>query len=350
MTNETNRPHRDPRLDILRGIGLLCIILSHVGPPGFIFQLRNFDVPLMVLVSGASFSLSRAQDEKYGPYLFSRFNRLVVPTWVFLTFFFGVTLLASLAAKRPFPFSAEKVLSSFALLGGIGYVWVIRVFFLVALIAPLAKTILSSNRLTLFWLFVGLCYMIYEFAVHYFPWSNMEWLDVIFKEFVFCAVPYGLVMAIGMTMHQLNIQRRFIYAAILLLMFACIAGWFHIVTGGFVPTQRYKYPPTFYYLSYAVGVSLAVSGIVELLHIDSIFLGRLLAWIGKRSMWTYLWHIFILYLLGWIHLNSNFIILFLLVSMAALSIVVIQEKTLKAVLSKVVNERTREQMLLIFSG
>jgi len=350
MVNQKHHPHRDARLDILRGIGLLCIILAHVGPPGFIFQLRNFDVPLMVLVSGVSFSLSRAQNEKYGRYLYSRFVRLIIPTWVFLAVFFGVTFLASFLINHAYPFSVQKVLSSFALMNGIGYVWVIRVLFLVALIAPLAKKALSSNRQTLLGLSFGLCYIAYEFAAHYFSGSNNEWLDVIFKELVFYAVPYGLIMVIGMSMHQLSLQRRFLGAVLLLLMYACVVEWFHLTTGAFVPSQRYKYPPTFYYLSYAVGVSLLLSGLVELLQIGSMFPGRILGWIGKRTMWTYLWHIFILYLLSWLHFESNFIIMFLVVSAAAVSIVVIQERILKLILTKVINDETRRRATMVFSG
>ncbi|SFK21637.1 hypothetical protein SAMN04488079_106193 [Methylophaga sulfidovorans] len=46
---------RDHRIDLLRFIGLSMIIFAHVGPPSILFQLRNFDVPLMVLISGMSY-------------------------------------------------------------------------------------------------------------------------------------------------------------------------------------------------------------------------------------------------------------------------------------------------------
>lgn len=39
------------RYDILKVIALLCIILAHVNPNGLVFQLRNFDVPLMIIIS-----------------------------------------------------------------------------------------------------------------------------------------------------------------------------------------------------------------------------------------------------------------------------------------------------------
>jgi len=350
MTTEKHHLDRDPRLDILRGIGLLCIILAHVGPPSSIFQLRNFDVPLMVLVSGASFSLSRAQNGKYGQYLFSRFVRLVIPTWIFLAIFFGGTRLWSFIVSCQYPFSMQKIISSFALLNGIGYVWVIRVFFLVALIAPLAKTVLSSNRRTLLWLSLIIIYIVYEFSFSYFPWSNFRWVDVLFKEYIFYVVPYGLLMVIGMTLHQYGPKKQLAGAIILLFIFVCMAKWRHISTGGFVPSQHYKYPPTLYYLSYAVGMSLLLSSMVEMLNIGSLFIGSILAWIGQRTMWIYLWHIFILYVLSWGHIKFNFIIMFPVVSAAAISIVVIQGLILKLILSKFINDGSRKRVTMIFSG
>jgi fucose 4-O-acetylase-like acetyltransferase len=49
---------RDIRLDILKTIEILCIILAHSQPPLWIYQVRNFDVPLMVMVSGTLFAYS----------------------------------------------------------------------------------------------------------------------------------------------------------------------------------------------------------------------------------------------------------------------------------------------------
>ncbi|MEA5509778.1 hypothetical protein VB715_08375 [Crocosphaera sp. UHCC 0190] len=48
---------RSLEFDILKTLGIFCIILAHTLPKTevFIYQLRNFDVPLMVIVSGALF-------------------------------------------------------------------------------------------------------------------------------------------------------------------------------------------------------------------------------------------------------------------------------------------------------
>lgn len=80
---------RDFKLDTLKAIALLCIILAHVAPPAWLMQMRNFDVPLMVLISGDL--AGRAITKKklnYFEYLKKRVFRLVKPVWIFLVIFF----------------------------------------------------------------------------------------------------------------------------------------------------------------------------------------------------------------------------------------------------------------------
>ena len=46
---------RNTNYDLMRFIGISCIVLAHSSAPDIVDQLRNFDVPLMVVVSGISF-------------------------------------------------------------------------------------------------------------------------------------------------------------------------------------------------------------------------------------------------------------------------------------------------------
>ena len=123
---------RFEKLDLLRFIGLSMIILAHSSPGYVIFQLRNFDVPLMVLLSGAVFSLSY-KEENYFAYVWKRFKRLVLPVWIFLTVYFSAIYITGYQLNT---LSYDVMFNTYALLSGIGYVWVIRVFLLMALIAP----------------------------------------------------------------------------------------------------------------------------------------------------------------------------------------------------------------------
>jgi len=74
---------RDLGLNLLRAIGLLSIILAHVNPPSLLFQLRTFDVIMMVCVSTISYT-DYARPKPYKDYLIGRIKRLLFPTWEFI--------------------------------------------------------------------------------------------------------------------------------------------------------------------------------------------------------------------------------------------------------------------------
>ena len=57
-----------PYIDFLKTLGLFCIILAHVNAPGFVMQLRNFDVPLMVILSGMLAATSNRVKNTWGGY------------------------------------------------------------------------------------------------------------------------------------------------------------------------------------------------------------------------------------------------------------------------------------------
>ena len=82
------RQQRNINLDLLRTIGLLGIILAHVSPPDRVLQIRTFDVPLMVIVSGIAFEISYNCNTSTAIYYRQRIIRLLAPTWTFLVIFF----------------------------------------------------------------------------------------------------------------------------------------------------------------------------------------------------------------------------------------------------------------------
>lgn len=80
---------RDPYIDFLRFLGLALIILVHVNCPNLIKQIRCFDVPLMVFVSGLSCSYKSGD---FWGYLLKRTKRLIIPTWIFFYYIYCVDI------------------------------------------------------------------------------------------------------------------------------------------------------------------------------------------------------------------------------------------------------------------
>ena len=97
MNTEISKPKtRLAYIDFLKFIGLTGIIIAHVSPPDLMIMLRNFDVPFMVILSSilAQISFDRQNHNKVSvvKYYFSRFKRLVIPTWIFLGIYFTIYL------------------------------------------------------------------------------------------------------------------------------------------------------------------------------------------------------------------------------------------------------------------
>ena len=114
-------------------------------------QIRNFDVPLMVIISGFlafdSYKRSMKGSSSIFNYYWKRISRLLIPTWIFLISYFTLVFLFSLITKGNYPYSFSAVLRSFLLLDGIGYVWIIRVYLICSFLTPIFFiSIIKSNQ------------------------------------------------------------------------------------------------------------------------------------------------------------------------------------------------------------
>jgi len=324
---------RDFRFDALRTIGLFAIIFAHVNPPAGLFQLRNFDVPLMVLLMGSVYTLSSARNLSYLKYLYHRVFRLYVPTAIFLIFFFLIKLMIANFSGTTFPYSRSVILSSFELTTGIGYVWIIRVFILIALIMPLLLNLYQKIGSKKFLCTLFFIYITYEIISRVYPGSGLSdyaLVDQIFKNIIFYLLPFGCVAGLGLAIKDLDRKVLIKLATFFGLIFITSALYYLNTTGHFIPTQSAKYPPHIYYLSYALFISI-------LLYLSSltktfakIFDNRFVVFIGTASLWIYLWQI--LFLSLWRVAKTNFdphysyLIEFILVSVLSLAIVWIQRR------------------------
>lgn len=337
---------RDERIDILRFIGLAMIILAHVSPPSWLFQIRNFDVPLMVLVSGVAFGLSY-KGEMYGSYLWKRIKRLVFPAWTFLSIYFLLMLIPGFPKDLP---EINKILGSYFLLDGIGYVWIIRVFLLVALVAPLVfklhQKIPSSNA---YFLLIVLIYAIYEALVFIIaPYLESE-AGNYFESIILYTIPYIILFAIGLRMFSLSDKTVITTGLSLWLIFIVTCVVLYELNGRLVYTQSFKYPPQAYYLLYALAVSFTLWLLVEktLPFLKKIpVLYPFVEFIAQNSLWVYLWHIPFADVL-----EMDFYIKYPIVFLLASLITFIQVQVVKNVLiPKIKSKNSQKNIYMLLTG
>ncbi|SCX94311.1 Fucose 4-O-acetylase [Nonlabens sp. Hel1_33_55] len=338
---------RNNSIDLLRFLGLMMVILAHTSTPTFFLQIRNFDVPLIVLISGISFKLSYKNDITYLSYVWKRIKRLVFPVWIFLTLFFLVFEIF-----LPGKISNREIVTSYAFLSGIGYVWIIRVFLMVALIAPFLYIIerrIKGNKV--FFLFLILIFLSYEFLVYF---SYAYFVDQgnlnVLGSIIFCIKPYSIIYLLGMRLikfSQKGIKSLFIF---FLILFLILGVCLYIINQELIPTQDFKYPISTYYLSYALMFSLFLFYIADdIWKLLNEFQKKLVVFISMNSIWTYLWHIPLIFLIGKIDLH--FLIEYAIVVIAAFSIVYAQVFVIDRIMvPRIKNKKVAKVFRGLFTG
>lgn len=281
---------RNKTLDIYRAIGLFCIFLAHAMPPAVIMQIRDFDVPLMVFISGLVAPKSVVSLKKY---YIHRSIRLLFPTYLFLLFLFALYyLLFVFGIVPPLENYTNVMLNSFLLLenNSIGFVWVVRVFLLMMLITPLLlKARLDKFPNYVMILIAFICILLFFQNCCFY--SSVAIVDAFNVEYVQYTIGYGLVYIVAL---RYNYSKK-IERIVTLLVFCAAALFFsynYIEQYGF-PIEfykLYKYPPALPYLCYGLSICLTLMMVSKSIPLYVVS-NKLLCFVGENTFWLYLWHI-----------------------------------------------------------
>lgn len=283
---------RDLSIDMLRFVGLSCIILAHVNAPFGLHQLRCFDVPLMLFVSGLT--CSQKSFPQYSDYILKRCKRLLIPTWIFLILWLGANYYIDLVSEKPL-MHWSYILKSLVMTGGLPYVWIIRVFLLITILTPLLLKLekkVKSDRL-----FVVILLIIWSFLEVFVGieenFINSKTVVNVIEEFVITTIAYSMFYILGIRMRFLALIKLLrMSVAFTLVWISAIAIYYY--TYGFpmsiVPT--FKYPPHAYYVCYGF---FACSWVWTSRNLLSKFLSnKLFLFVGRNTIWIYLYHIVLL--------------------------------------------------------
>ena len=278
---------RKVSIDALKCIGMLLIILAHCGAPTFLDQIRNFDVVLLVILSGTLAIKSYARSESWFKYIGKRIIRLLVPTYIFLTVLFILERIVNVF-KPIFPLEPELIITSYNLTSGIGYVWIIRIYLLSAIAVPILMNIKKYKKTI-----IAILFIVYE--VLFYTIGNA---NGILEHIVYYLIPYGLLCVyIGMRLNDWDNKKILKVSGVCLLIFVVIFTVLYFTKNQITKISDYKYPPRLYYLSYGIGISLLLYYLFErknILNVKEKLNKKIILFIGRHTMWIYLWQIFYL--------------------------------------------------------
>lgn len=273
---------RNYSIDFIRALCLLLIILAHVDAPRIIQNIRCFDVVCLVFISGMSYEISRRRKhESYKRYMCRRIRKLLVPTYVLLTLIFGTVFVLN---HSPQPIGLIKIIESYFLYDGIGYVWFVRVMLMLAAISPLILNVQQNldNRQQVFFALGWVA--AYVVAIAFYNLNILPfWPNLIFYNVIIFLLGYGMVYAFGMQYHKLKRQTKYIVVVVFAL---CCVG---ATMCGVGSAGTDKYPPGLLYLSYGGICSIVLYESFALLDIKSV--PKSVLFLSTNSFYIYLFHI-----------------------------------------------------------
>lgn len=224
-------------------------------------------------------------------YYISRVKRLVIPTWIFLLFYFLYSFIVTGQIA-----SIKYYIDSFLLTRyGIGYVWIILIYLYSAMLIPVfAKLKLSSKG----FIIVCAAYILYEIAYYYkLGLSGSSFIKDFIDTTFYYIIPYGVLTYLEYNYFKMKNRTKLIIALVSYIVFISLAVYYRSALGSFQLVQIAKYPPRLYYLSYGVGCSFALLILCEKKNLK-IYGNMVIRFIASHSMWIYLWHILVLDIYG----------------------------------------------------
>lgn len=279
--------NRDYYFDFIRAIGLISIILVHCTSNDFILRLNLFNVPLMVFVSGLV--AYRIPQNDILKYYWKRLKRLLIPTYIFICCFLVFLYIIKFCGIADlFDFSYKKILYSFLLLdqsyGGIGFVWIIRVFLLMTFACPfvvfLRERLNNFTYFTLLLLIILLQYFLCKIDI-----PDVQ-NNIFYSQYILYTVGYLPFLMGGVKLKQCSIvvYISFISMLIGLLLIVRITN-----SSNHFLNLTHKYPPRFDYIAYGLIISTTLIMLRKVLNRLSMF--TLFRYIGGNTMWIYWWHV-----------------------------------------------------------
>lgn len=278
---------RDHRVDWIRAICSLTIILAHVGAPSMVNQIRTFDVVSLVFVSGISMSYS--QKREYREYVQQRVEKLLFPTYAVISFIFILSFFTCEFLHTKQLYSIGQMIRSFLLLnsGSMGYVWIVRVYLCIAVFHPIIKSIASSlNSKWKLYFFEGLSvatgYIMYSIReIIQYDLAKDIFTDYVYSTFVYCVI---VVLAVWSSANKTEQKAICTEMAVIFVTIQIVMSFKDV---GFAP-GAFKFPPRLYYCVYGLLCTYILLLAVPNKRNNAI------EWVSKNSFMIYLFHIIML--------------------------------------------------------
>lgn len=325
---------RDNTIDIIRFCALFFIIMAHVKAPQVIINVRSFEVPLIIFVSGLAMSGKTIASYTY--FVKSRTLRLLLPVYMFIIPFMVALYLAGVIGIFPPYLTKDMATSTLLLQEGIGYVWIFKVFLFITFLTPCMQYFtLKVNRDIYFLCIIISIVALQEILTSCTPKDNTVY--TIYQYYIVYIITYAPLFMLGIRLRNTSchdyIGKKWLIVACIILT---VTGIHYYIQNQFsIPlSPNYKYPPQAYYILYGMAISIILWEIRFLIKIDRW--PQVFAFVGQNTMWIYLWHI--PFVIAANHFSDNWILKFFIITLASTTVYTIQYRIIKSTSNRFLNK------------
>lgn len=315
---------RDSYVDFLRALGFISIMMVHSSITSELYLINLFNVPLMVVVSGLVSKSSTKRN--YRSYVLARLKRLLIPTWIFITaYLIFLYVLTQCRLINYFNFSVKSILYSYLLLdsesGGIGFVWIIRVFLLTMLVTPFiqkAYNKLNGGGYSLCILgLISFQLVLCQFACN----------SILYNQYLLYFIGYQVFIWFGIGIKEIQKRNLFFLTLVLMCIMIILLLYRIAICKADVLSLNFKTPPYLDYQIYGMTVSSLLWSLRNVLKHVADF--RVMKFIGQNTIWLYFWHIPIIISLNSVLKNYHWSIIFIITFILSCSLYYIQYSIVK---------------------
>lgn len=213
---------------------------------------------------------------------------MVVPVYIFLTLYFVLAMGLKYFSGINLGITSEHIIGSYTLMGGIGYVWIIRVFLLIALLTPFLMKIEQRLGDLALIIFITVLSLLLTLAVDLGIGIN----NVFVNTMLYYAVGYSVPFIVGLRIMRTDIthfKRLLLLVATIMVLF-CVIRTTQTGITSLLNIQGSKYPPQAYFLFYGLLMSLVCYAICFYTKIGK-YTNAICRFIGSNTIWIYLYHI-----------------------------------------------------------
>lgn len=208
----------------------------------------------------------------------------------------------------------------------IGFVWIMRVFLMMALIIPILHRLLLRSSFIYIILTVAIFIGIQQISIQYISSIQNSTIQFILDETFSYALGYSSIAIIGLKIRTFKLTEILILILLSISVLITIVGF----NNWLFDPQSFKYPPRSIYLVYGILISIALWILKPIA--APYTRNYVIKYLSENSMWIYLWHIIPVFLIEIIGLqySTPWILRFFIILINAILLNVLYHFVIKA--------------------